>query len=440
MNRPLKRRALALALAPAALLLSASALAAPTAVTDWAGFIESVTASAPLLVDADGNGVYEATIPGGPPVRARINAMTHIAMHDALNAIQPRYASYNAIPGAGATASPLAAIAAAARGVLLAEVPSRQADIVAKYNAALSTLGDCTTAGTPCSRGIQAGRAAATAILAARGHDGAHMPHPQYAAPDVVGAYQPTPGATGAPIVPAFEQWGRVRPFAMVKNSQFFPDTAGFMDVTSADYVREYNEVKRVGAKNAPTTIRSAADTATVQFWAGSAPAWSTFARYIAEADGSTDLWKHARLFALVNMASSDAMVSVFDAKYVYRYWRPITAIRRASDGNAATVQDAAWESLLTNPPYPDYTSGASIGAGAATEVLRRFYGRDDLTFSHTANSVPRTFTSLSQAAASVANSRVLAGIHFRGACKIGLIQGSQIGRFAFQHYLKPLQ
>lgn len=440
MYRPLKRRALALALAPAALLLSASALAAPTAVTDWAGFIESISASAPLLIDADGNGVYEASIPGGPPVRARINAMTHIAMHDALNSIQRRYASYSVIPGAGATASPQAAIAAAARGVLLAEVPSRQVDIIAKYNSALSPLGDCTTAGTPCSQGIQAGQKAAAAILAARSNDGAHKPHPQYAAPDVPGAYQPTPGATGLPVVPAFEQWGKVRPFALVSNSQFLPAPAGFMNVTSEDYVREYNEVKRVGAKNAPLAVRSAYDTETVMFWAGSAPAWSTFARKIVEADGSTNLWAQARLFALLNMALSDAGVSLFDAKYHYRYWRPITAIRRSNDGNPLTQQDATWDSLLPSPAYPDYTSGASINAGAAAEVLRRYYGRDDLAFSHTANSVTRSFGSVSAAAASVANSRVLGGIHFRSACKIGLIQGSQVGRFVSLHYLKPLQ
>jgi hypothetical protein len=439
MKCPLKRRALALAIAPAALFLWCPAMAAVTAVTDWAGFIESVSSTAPLLIDADGNGSYEASIPGGPPVRARINAMAHIAMHDALNAIQPRYASYNAIPGAGPTASPRAAIAAAARDVLLAEVPSRQAEIVTKYNDALAGLGDCVSPGTPCSQGVRAGQAAAAAILAARANDGAHATHPPYAAPNAPGVYQPTPTRTGTLVVPAFEQWGRVRPFAMTKASQFFPDAAGFMDVTSADYVREYNEVKRVGALNASAADRSAEDTATVQFWAGSAPAWSTFARLVAETDGSTDLWAHARLFALVNMALSDASVAVFDAKYVYRYWRPVTAIRRASDGNPATQQDPAWDSLLVSPPYPDYTSGASINAAAAAEVMRRFYGRDDLPFSHTANNVVRQFSSLRQATASVANSRVLAGIHFRSACRIGLIQGTQVGRYVYLHKLRPL-
>ncbi|HEY5972385.1 MAG TPA: vanadium-dependent haloperoxidase [Pseudoxanthomonas sp.] len=440
MYRPLKRRALAMAVAPVALFLSVNAAAAPTAVTDWAGFIESITATAPLLVDTNNDGIIDASLPGGPPVRARLNAMTHVAIHDALNSIQRRYASYSVIPGAGATASPQAAIAAAAYNVLAAEVPSKQVDISNKYLAALAPLGDCVTVGTPCSQGIKAGQTAAKAILATRNNDGSRKPHPQYAAPNVPGAYQPTPGANGLPIAPAFEQWGKVRPFALVSNTQFRPAPAGFLYVTSEDYVREYNEVKRVGAKNAPLAVRSAYDTETVMFWAGSAPAWSTFARKIVEADGSTDLWAQARLFALLNMALSDAGVAVFDAKYHYRYWRPITAIRRANDGNPITQQDATWDSLLVNPAYPDYTSGASINAGAAAEVLRRYYARDNLAFSHTANNVTRSFGSVSAAAASVANSRVLGGIHFRSACKIGLIQGEQIGRFVYLHYLKPLR
>jgi hypothetical protein len=131
--------------------------------------------------------------------------------------------------------------------------------------------------------------------------------------------------------------------------------------------------------------------------------------------------------------------VAVYDTKYTYNFWRPVTAIRAGdTDGNPATAPDSAWLSYLATPPYPDYTCGLTTNTGAAVEVLRRYFGTDDIAYTFTAGGTTRSYESLSEAAAEAVDARVFEGMHFRTGCVQGVRQGEKVGRFVIQHSLKP--
>src|SRR5262245_59766710 len=157
----------------------------------------------------------------------------------------------------------------------------------------------------------------------------------------------------------------------------------------------------------------------------------------------SLDLWRSARLFALLNFAMADGFIAGFEANYFYNFWRPVTAIRAGgTDDNPDTVADPAWLPFLVTPNIPDYPSTHSVLGAAAAEVLAHFFGADTISFTTTSGApfpgITRSFTSFSQAAQENANSRVYAGIHFRSACRDGLIQGARVGRYVFEHTLRP--
>jgi hypothetical protein len=149
------------------------------------------------------------------------------------------------------------------------------------------------------------------------------------------------------------------------------------------------------------------------------------------------DRWESARLLSLINAAMSDGYVAGADTRYLYDFWRPVTAIREA-----ATNGDAAWESFLNTPPIPDYPSTHSVCGGAAATILARFFDGDAIAFTTTSGApfsgITRSFASFSQAAQENADSRVYAGLHFRTACRDGVMLGQTIGRHAFTHYLQP--
>jgi hypothetical protein len=141
-----------------------------------------------------------------------------------------------------------------------------------------------------------------------------------------------------------------------------------------------------------------------------------------------------------VNVALHDDTITIFDTKYTHNFWRPATAIRAgATDGNPATDPDPNWLSYQATPPYLDYTCGLPNNTGAALEVLRRFFGTDDIAYTLTAAGITRSYTSLSQAAAEAIDARVFGGMHFRTGCVQGLRQGEKVGRFIILHALKPL-
>ncbi len=288
---------------------------------------------------------------------SRIFAMVHVAIHDALNAIDRRSQPYAFDGQAPAGTSPEAAVAAAAHDVLVALFPQLPSDlgftpaaatdlVDAAYAAALAAIPD-----TPAkAQGILIGQAAAAAILDLRDADGANTP------PFLDFTYVPGPNPGDFQFIPglpfaAFPNWGNVTPFVLTSSSQYRPKAP--YAVTSKKYAADFNEVKTLGA--ADSTTRTAEQTEIALFWVeGSPPGWNRIARIVSVQHG-LDLWENARLFGLLNLASADAYIADFENKYFYEFWRPITAIRAAdTDGNPDTVADPTWDSLRESPPVPD--------------------------------------------------------------------------------------
>jgi hypothetical protein len=409
----------------------------------------------------DWNAVTEAAAPvfGGPQPQSRVQAMVQVAVHDALNAIEPRYARYTWFGVAGPGASPDAAVAAASRETLLAllaplpNTPPKLAAIATIEAAYVATVGPGPY-DPPTQAGLDAGASAAQAILDLRTADGSATPHLPYTLPPGPGVYQPTPNPEfPAVIVPSFAGWAHVTPFALRHGAQFEVEPGVILDVTGADYAREYNEVKQVGDARVRGALPDSAESDIARFWPGGGSNWNRTTREIVAGRG-LDRWQHARLFALLNLAQADALIANQTWKYTYNFWRPVTAIRWADDGNPDTASDPIWRPFLVTPPYPDYPCALPTATGASTEVLRQFFGTDSVAFSRTFNApavplpapmtplparmITRSFDSLSEAAAESRDARIYAGIHFREGCVAGVRQGTQIGRFVFRHELRP--
>ncbi len=390
---------------------------------------------ADVVIDWNVIATSAAPAAGKNPVeQSRIFAMTHAAIHDALNAIDRRNNTYALNQRAEPGASPEAAVAAAAHDVLVAQLPTQQANLDAAYAASLVNIAD----GPAKTRGVAIGQAAAAAILALRSADGS-MAVVTYMSGTEPGDYQLTPPNFTPAILPG---WGSVTPFTMRSGSQFRPDPSELFDMTGQRYTEDYNEVKSVG--EAASTTRTAEQSEIARFWyEGSPTGWNRIARVVSAQRG-LDLWRNARLFGLLNFAMADGFIAGFDAKYFYNFWRPITAIRAGeTDNNPATVADPAWSAFLITPFSPDYTSTHSVLGAAAAEALARFFGTDKISFTMTSGApfsgITRSYTSFSQAAQENADSRVYAGIHFRTACSDGVKQGRKVGRYAFLHSLRPV-
>ena len=390
-----------------------------------------------------------------PLHESRLYAMTHVAVHDALNAIDRRSRPYAFSARVKGGASPVAAVAAAAHGVLvrlLNQIPAPfpaacgaagAASVEADYAAALAAIPD----GRAKIRGIEVGEAAAAAVLALRAADSADTPlvvtdYPQGTNP---GEYRFTPGT---PFVFA-PGWAEVTPFVLRDSSQFRPGPPDA--VTSKRYTADFAEIKRLGGDDITTpSARSAEQTEIALFWVESSPLqWNRIARTVS-ADKRLDLWEQARLFGLLNMALADGYIGSFDTKYYYNYWRPVTAIQAAAtDGNPNTSADPTWTPLVTTPPIPDYDSAHSVEGGAAAAVLKRFFGTDRIRFRTCSLTLPpgntcndatpvlRRYNSFSQAAAENGLSRILVGFHFRKAVDEGIEHGSKIGDRAVDRFLR---
>jgi hypothetical protein len=422
-HTPLAQRAAARRLAAATLLLASSAASADS-VTDW------------NVVSGQVQPAY-----GAPPSRVYLGAMVQLAVHDALNSISPRFESYNVIPLASPSADPDAAVAAAARDVLIHEL-SRAPDTAGKvaaralveaaYANALAAIPD----GAAENQGVATGQAAAAAMIARRLNDGSATRDLPYTLAPAVGVYQPTPPAFAAP---QFAGFALMPTFVINSPSQFRADPSEILDVTSEAYARDYNEVKTLGNSVTRAAAPDSEESRIARFFPGGGADWEAVARTIVPGLG-LDRWEHARLFALIDVSSADGAMSFYDTKYTYNFWRPVTAIRWADDGNPATESDATWSSYIVTPPYPDYTCGLPTIAGASTEAMRRFFGTDDVPYTFTAAGVTRHYDRLSQAAQEAADARVYGGIHFRTGCEMGVKMGEKIGRFVSLHALRPLK
>jgi hypothetical protein len=388
--------------------------------------------------------------------QTRTVAMVQGAVHDALNAIKPRYAAYYYENPAPADASPEAAVAATSEVVLKAVLPSfggppQQTAALSlveeAYRTALSNIPD----GQAKQDGIAAGRAAAEANLALRKDDGATRsasytpasgpgrwrPHPN---PD-----PPNPPIADPKLAPGFAPsilpgWGNVTPFTLLSASQYW--LPGPPALSSAEYARDFNEVKSVGGQ--VSSVRTPEQTEIARFWFEGPSAWYRVARAVSEAR-NLDLWDSARALATESLAMADAYIAGFRIRYVYDFWRPVTAIREAADdGNDATVADPTWNSHQNTPSVSDYPSTQSLFSGAAAAALAGVLGTDQVAFTITSGppfaNITRSFTSLSGAARESADSRVYAGIHFRTSCEDGLLLGRKVGQRLVAMYLQPLK
>jgi hypothetical protein len=403
----------------AALVIGATAAAADP-VTDWNAF-------AVTTVSAAG-----ASRPG--PSGILDLAMVHAAIHDAVQAYQQRFETYNT-PITGAAGSVVAAIAKAAHDVLASRLPAQAAAVdafYASYLAANSLL--------PTDAGTLVGQQAAISIINRRENDGSFPSNPEtFVGGTGAGQWRPTPPA----FAPMAAPWlGKVTPFALKDTDTVLPEPPP-PHLTSGEYARDYDEVKRLGS--ATSAERTADQTSLAYFYSGNIIAvLEQMMRTVAIAN-LTDVGDTARLFALGNFAMADAVISAWMNKRTYFVWRPSTAINNGeSDGNPRTEGDPHWKPLIVNPPYPDYTSGANSIGGAATRVLKHFFGTDDMTFVLTSvgnqgPTSPRTYNRFSDVASDLVEARILLGIHFRFADTVARRQGREAADWAFAHVLKPV-
>ena len=370
-----------------------------------------------------------------PPKASRALAILHGSIYDAVNGITRTHEAYFVPSAVSASASKEAAASAAAHQALVDLFPSAASGFDGLNVAILAGIRD----GPQKSAGIAWGESVASQIFAARATDGstATVPLPSGSGP---GYWGPTPPAFAAYLLP---QWGFITCFAMTDHSQFRPPGPPALD--SVKWSEDYNEVKALGA--AVGSTRTPEQTQIALFWADGAGTetppghWNSIAQEIGAARANT-LEENARLFALLNIAMADAAICAWDAKYMFNFWRPVTAIRNGdTDGNPATAPDPAWSSLIITPPFPDYVSGHSTFSGAASMVLALFYGTDHITFTTGSDFLPgvfRSFTSFSAAASEAADSRLYGGIHFRSANEDGLLSGVSIGEWTFTNFLQP--
>ena len=413
----------------------------------------------------------------GPGRSSRAMAIVHIAIFDAVNAIVGGYKSYTGINPARGDASLRATIAQAAHDTLADLFPAQAASFDAELASDLAKVPN----GRAKNYGIGLGQRAAKAILRMRADDGSQHEEPQ------VGTEFPTSNDPGKwrqdpiSLIPlalgAF--WDEVDPFVMKSANQFRvlpPPT-----LTSAAYARAFNEVKRLGGDGVTTpTQRTAEQTEIGIYWAYDgtpslcAPPrlYNQIAVRIADQMGSNFV-ELARMLALVNVAMADAGLGIWESKYFYQYWRPVTGIREADagtgptlagDGNHGTVGDITFSPLGApasnlngpnfTPPFPAYPSGHAGFGGALFQVLRKFYRTDRIPFTFVSDEfngvtkdnagnvrplVPRSFRSLSEAEEENGQSRIYLGIHWSFDKTEGIAQGRRIADYVLKNLFTPV-
>ena len=387
---------------------------------------------------------------GGAPPSAQIHVgMVQGAVYDAVNATTPKhYRPYLLNRRFSARASQEAAVATAAYGVLSSIVstvpnisPEARAAVLAtllnQYNASVGAIPDSPFK----TRGIEAGTAAADAMIAARMNDG-RFGASQWDMSSGIGRWQPLPNtADPTPWV------GLVQPFLIPTSSWF--QTAGPNPLASPEYAADFNQVKAIGAVNSEALgNRTAAQTYAARWWQSTPNAsWNEVARDLIARNGF-GLLDSARLLAMENLSAADAAINCWNDKYTFDFWRPVNAIRSPlDDGNSATESDAAWTPLI-NAPYPDHPSGHLCLDGAHTAVLQMFFG-DAIaggyqitslsTLLQVGDSTTRSFASFSQALDELLDARVWAGLHFRTADVQGRSLGTNVADFAAANYFQPV-
>jgi hypothetical protein len=385
-----------------AVWLATAPLAMADVVTDW----NTVA----------GDIVVAAKLP--PPPAYRVMAMVQTAVYEAVNAVTRRYPSNGVKVDAAPGASVEAAVAAANRAILSTLIPSQQSAL----------------AGIPASAGradgIAAGEMAGKAVLALHGDEGAAAPE----------SYRPrtTPGLYVPTVVPAVPHWPRRKPWIMSNADQFRPGPPPIL--TSTLWARDYNEIKLLGAKH--SAQRTAEQTAIARFWEATQPTiYYPVVRSVANMAGR-EITQNARLLAVAGQGMDDALIAVFDAKYHYEFWRPVTAIRNGDlDGNDATERDASWAPFIDTPMHPEYPCAHCINAATIGAILQAEIGAGHTpmltTTSPTAPGVVRTWARVDDFIQEVASARIYDGVHYRTSTEVGSIMGRKVGELVGAKYLR---
>ncbi|MBX3395821.1 MAG: phosphatase PAP2 family protein [Phycisphaerae bacterium] len=409
----------------------------------------------------------------GPGRSSRAMAIVHIAIFDAINAIVGEYESYTGIDPAPPNTSMKAAVSQAAHDTLIALYPSHANRIAEELASDLEHIAP----GQSRENGIELGHKAAAAILALRQNDGAELPE-DYVFSDEPGHWRRDP--INPDQASLGSQWGKTQTFVLSRADQFRCPPPPPM--TSKEYADAYAEAKEVGGDGITTpTVRTPEQSEIGIFWAYDgtpslcAPPrlYNQIAVQIARKRG-LNVVEMGRLLALVNIAMADAGVAIWESKYYYNFWRPVTAIRESDpntgptglgDGNPDTVGDVNFTPFgapLTNgsgpnftPPFPAYPSGHAGFGGALFETLRNYFGTDNIPFTFVSDElngetrdsegnvrplVPRTFNSLSEAEEENGQSRIYLGIHWRFDKVEGIVQGNRVADFVFANVYQPIR
>jgi hypothetical protein len=352
------------------------------------------------------SGVAQGAISAGrPPASSTVLAgMVHGAMYDAVAGVEGGLEPFVTHVDAAAGASAEAAVATAARDVLVTRVPGQAASVQTAYDAYMAAI----PAGAAKDNGVAAGAAAASGMLAARAND--HFD-------DVVPYVQPPPGPgvfepiAATPVVDV--KLGKVQPFTYSSPSDYRPRPP--VDMASKEYADAVAEVQSVGRAGA-NPLRSDFQTETARFFVDQTYVqYSRGMRALVNTQG-LDLRESARLLAYVWVSAADTMIACWEAKFHYYFWRPNHAIARAdTDGNRYTEPEAGWLPLITGN-HPEYPSGHACITSALTESLFRYFGTKhvELTLTSTTTGTVRTYAKLDELVDDVENARVWGGLHFR--------------------------
>jgi hypothetical protein len=361
-----------------------------------------------------------------PPQAERIMAMVHVAMFDAVNAIERRYQPYLVQFPAAPMASREAAAAAAAGAVMVGLYPQDTAltGTRADYLAAIPNS-------DAKSGGIQLGEAVAAKVLEARAQDGA----------DALDSYRPKtgPGIYVPTALTVGSTWPKLKPFAIANPAQFRPQPP--VALSGEKWATDYSEIRDLGGRT--SVRRSPRQTEDARFWLAPGPIiYYPVVRQVAAAK-KLDLVDSARFMALIAAARSDAFVAVFDAKYHYNFWRPITAIRNGDiDDNPATERDAMWQPIDSTPSHPEYPCAHCIMAGSIASVVEQVFGSADVAevvlTSPTAPGVTHRWTNLWAMANEVSQARIWAGFHYRFSTQVGEDMGRKIGQYVVKNIMQP--
>ena len=428
-----------------ALVCSVPAMAKADEVTDWTE--EMFRAS--LIAGAS------------PLAMTRNSAIVQASVFDAVNGIEQRYTPVHVPPAAPAGASKRAAAVQAAYVALVKLYPTQLASLDARRAVSLSSITASESAASIAS-GIAWGESVANQIWAWRLTDGIANTTPSWTGNTSLGQWRPTPNApypgtstNGA----GYPQFVFMTPWVIASPSLYRPGPPPLL--TSAQYARDYNEVKSKGIFSSLT--RTTDETNAAYFWNSATASflWGHVALSLIEKGGGNDgdndnhgrddhdgddnghhygrssLVENARILSELTVAMADAAIGCWDAKYTYNFWRPITAIREtADDGNSMTAPDTTWTPLFATPAHPDYPSGHSCVSGAATVILAHEFG-ENTHFRMESDGMPgvsRSFRSFSAALDDVKDARVFAGIHYRTATEVGTALGASVGNNVLQN------